>query len=539
MSKGRDEKPPRAPGRRGASVGSRSFTRARQSRRKQPRRQSAGDSWTFAPPWRGHRIADLARAVPVAGWVCALVAILNAVCWSVITPPFQVPDEPSHFAYVKQLADTHTLPSSHKFEFSDEEARALIDLHEAALSVLPPTGAISSRVQQAKLEHDLAKEAQLPREGSNAAGVATSEPPLYYLLETIPYIVGSHGTLLTRLALMRLLSALFAGITAMFVFLFVRETLPATPAASVASGLSIAFAPLLGFVSGAVNPDSLLFAIAAALFFFLARAFRRGLTYRRAITIGAITAAGLLTKLNFVGLFPGVIVGLAVLALRTARPSRSFAYRAFGLGAGIAISPVVLFAIINLTTNRPTFGLISSAVSLLSRHGSIFSAISDTWQLFLPRLPGMKPYEPGIFTTRQIWFNGFIGQYGWVETAFPEWVYELAAIFGVAVLGACARTLVLLRRTVRERLAELVVYVTIGMGLLLLIGGAAYYGPEAETYTQARYLLPLLALFGAGLGLATRAAGRRWVPVLGTILVLAMVADDIFSQLLVIARFYG
>jgi hypothetical protein len=40
--------------------------------------------------------------------------------------------------------------------------------------------------------------------------------------------------------------------------------------------LSVAFAPLLGFMSGAVNPDALLFAVSAGLFWSLARAFRLG-----------------------------------------------------------------------------------------------------------------------------------------------------------------------------------------------------------------------------------------------------------------------
>ncbi len=531
-------KPPRVPPSKGASVGSRSFRRGRQTVNKQEQQQPAARRLHFRAPWRGRSMAGLARAVPAAGWVCALVAILNAIAWSVITPPFQVPDEPSHFAYVKQLADTHTLPSSHAFEFSHEENRALIDLDEANGAILPPTGAISSLAQQHKLQSDLGAAAEEPGEGSNAAGVATSEPPLYYVLEAIPYTIASKGTVLTRLELMRLLSALFAGITAMFVFLFVRETLPTSRAAWVAGGLSIAFAPLLGFMSGAVNPDSLLFAISAALFWSIARGFRRGLTDRRAILIGALTAAGLLTKLNFVGLFPGVLVALGFLAVRLAHSSRASAYRAFALGVGVAVSPAVLFALINLASNRPTLGLVSSGASEV--HGSIVSAVSYTWQLFLPRLPGMKSYDAGIFTTRQVWFNGFVGQYGWVETAFPDWVYNVALIFAIAVLAACARTLVLLRDTVRARLPELLVYTIMGVGLLLLIGSTSYFSPaKGESYTQARYLLPLLALFAAGLGLATRAAGRRWEAVLGTVLVLSFLADDIFSQLLVIGRYYG
>jgi hypothetical protein len=56
---------------------------------------------------------------------------------------------------------------------------------------------------------------------------------------------------------------------------------------------------------------------------------------------------------------------------------------------------------------------------------------------------------------------------------------------------------------------------------------------------QARYLLPLLALYAAVLALAARGAGRRWMPVVGTVIVLLALAHDVFSQLLTIARYYA
>jgi 4-amino-4-deoxy-L-arabinose transferase-like glycosyltransferase len=480
--------------------------------------------------------ARATRRVPLAAWICAAVAVLNAFCWSIITPPFQVPDEPSHFAYVKQLVENHSLPSSDRREFASEESVVFEDLRESPY--MPPTGTLSTTAQQRRFVRRLDVAAEEPREGSPAAGVATSQPPLYYALEAIPYAIGYDGNLLTRLTLMRLFSALFAGLTALFVYLFVREALPASRSGAVAAGLGIAFAPLLGFMSGSLNPDSLLFAVSAAAFWALARAFRRGLTYRRAAAIGVIAALGLITKVNFIGLFPGVILGLAVLAVQARRRPEAHAYRLFAVGAGIALSPVFLYAIVNLASSNPTVGLLSGAANLV--HGSLLKAVGYTWKLFLPHLPGQKPYTPGLSSTQVIWFDGFVGQYGWLETTFPGWVYELATVIGVAALVACLRTLVVVRRTVRARLAELGVYSVMALGLVLLIGWASYFNAgTGESYTQARYLLPLLALFAAGLGLATRAAGRRWEPVLGTVLVLAMFADNLFSQLLVISRFYG
>ena len=105
------------------------------------------------------------------------------------------------------------------------------------------------------------------RASGTGAGVAAPQPPLYYALETIPYYLGSGGTLLDQLALMRLLSALLAGLTALFAFLFLREALPAVPWAWTVGGLCTALAPLVGFISGAVNPDAMLCAVSAALFY--------------------------------------------------------------------------------------------------------------------------------------------------------------------------------------------------------------------------------------------------------------------------------
>ena len=237
-----------------------------------------------------------------AAWLCALVACINAVCWSIITPPFQVPDEPEHVAYVKQLAETGELPSK-TGSFSFEEQVALEDLHLQRVAEEPEYQTISSHAQEEKLQHDLASAEKSPEKGGYA-GVAASQPPLYYALEAIPFSLGAGGTLLERIALMRLLSALMGGLTALFTFLFVREALPRAPWAWAVGGLGIALVPLLGLMSGAVNPDSMLYAVTAALFYRLAHAFRHGLTRARAIVLGSLIAIGLLTKLNFVGIVP-------------------------------------------------------------------------------------------------------------------------------------------------------------------------------------------------------------------------------------------
>jgi Predicted membrane protein (DUF2142) len=483
------------------------------------------------------------RRVPRAAWTCALVATLSAACWSVITPPFQVPDEPSHFAYAQLLAETGRLPSSNYDFFSREEAVALRDLDQREVQWHPEVETISSPAAALRLRRDLAR--PLNRADTVGAGVAASQPPLYYALEAIPYHLASSGSLLDRLEAMRLLSALLAGLTALFVFLFLRETLPGAPWAWAVGGLGAALAPLLGFTSGAVTPDALLCTVSAALFYALARAFRRGLTRPSAAAVGALIAMGFLTKLNFVGLAPGALLGLAVLAFRGApsAPGAGRRRRAFGpaaLAAAIAASPVCLYLLDNLLNRHHALGILSTAGRQAGAQ-SILAEIAYTWQFYLPRLPGMFNWFPGLSTFRQMWFARTVGLYGWLDTEFPVWVYNLALIpVGlIALLGL--RTLVARRAALRARLPELLVYLAMTVGLTVLIGVDSHMNRfiEGAGYAQPRYLLPLLPLAAAVLALAARGAGRRWGPAAGALIVVLFLAHDIFSQLLVVARFYG
>jgi hypothetical protein len=488
---------------------------------------------------RTRRRSRVLGHLPRAAWICGLVASLNAVSWSFISPPFQVPDEPSHFAYVKQLTETGSTPVSGEERYSPEETLVLEALKYEEVRQHPGTGTIASQAEQQNLTETLSRVGPLPKQGSPDAGVATSEPPLYYALQSIPYLLGSHGTLLDRLQLMRLLSALIAGLTAVFTFLFLRETLPALPWAWAVGALAVAFSPLFGFMSGAVNPDSMLFAVSAALFYCLARAFRRGLTVRSAIALGLVIAVGFMTKLSFVGLAPGAFVGLFVVAMRGVRRSGRGALRAPALAAAIGCLPAVAFLTAKVFSHHSAIGIVSGTIK--ATHGSVLATASYIWQLYLPRLPGMAHDFPGIFTARQIWFDGYIGRFGWLDTFFPSWVYTLALIVAVVIAGLCARSLIAARAALRAHLAEVAVYALMTLGVLVLVGAdsSLIFPRQLASYGQARYLLPMLPLLGAVLALAARGVGKRWGPAAGALIVTLFIAHDLFSQLQVIARYYG
>jgi hypothetical protein len=495
---------------------------------------------TRAGDGRATRVREAFRRVPAAAWMCALIALLNATAWSIITPPFQGRDEVDHFAYVEQLAETGTLPKNGHEEgtYSPAETEVLEGLHYYEVRFTAPTHTITTEAEQRTLSRDAHAGASLI--GPGEAGVATSQPPLYYALQTVPYFL-ARGNILTQLQLMRLFGALLAGISTLLVFAFLRETLPGVRWAASVGALCVALQPLFGFISGSVNPDVLLVTISAAIFLCLARAFRQGLTRRRAVVLGLLVVAGLLTKLNFIGLVPGVLVGLTVLGVREARSRGRAALPALAIAAGIAAAPLVLYMLRNALLHRPALGTLTGTVDKLTGE-SLLGEFSYVWEMYLPRLPGMAHYFQGIATYKDIWFDRSVGLYGWMDTMFPPWVDNVALLPAGVLALLCGRELVRRRAALRARLTELSIYAAITLGVLAMLGLASYTS-DAITHKDAlgepRYLLPMLPLLGAVIALAVRGAGRRWAPVVGAAMVVMFIGYDLFSQLQVIARYYG
>jgi hypothetical protein len=163
---------------------------------------------------------------------------------------------------------------------------------------------------------------------------------------------------------------------------------------------------------------------------------------------------------------------------------------------------------------------------------------SYLWQFYLPRLPFMTEQQAGL-PLYNVWFKGLIGRFGWLDTTFPEWAYTLAAgLFG-AVLALAAAAL-WRTRALAARWGEAIVYAALVAGFLVVVGWAGYRGrlDNGLIFEQARYLLPLGALYAGVVALAARGAGR-FGRTAGAALVVLACGHALFAVLLVAGRFYA
>jgi 4-amino-4-deoxy-L-arabinose transferase-like glycosyltransferase len=499
--------------------------------------------------------------LPTAAWVCFTVALLNGIAWGLIIPLFQTPDEPGHVAYVQHIAETGKPPTGRSgvSHFSDEQRSLLDVLLWKQIQRRKDNRVPGTATYRKNLERDV--DAAADRIGGGGYTTDTNNPPLYYYGAAAIYDLSPWSALPDRVHVLRLFSALLAGVTVLFVFLFVRELLPSTPWAWTVGALAVAFQPMFGFTSSGVTSETVLYAASAGIFYLFALAFRRGLTLHRGAAIGALAAIGLLSKTNMLGLAPGIGFGLLVLVLTADRDRRRQAIQGALAALVVVAVPAVIYMALNSTVwDRglwfgregvppvkdipvPGSGSGSGAASgaaTETESATLLDGISYMWQFYLPRLPFMHSYFPD-YQLRNLWFDGFIGEFGWLEFGFPQWVYDWSLALALALLALIARQLVSLRNVLRSRLWELITYLALMFGLLVLVAGTGYVARlgGTPTYEQPRYLFPLLALYGALIALAARGAGKRYGPAVGVFLVCIAIAHTAAAMLLTLTRYYG
>lgn len=495
----------------------------------------------------GRRLGELIDSVPRAGRICFAVAFINAAIWGLVIPPFQVPDEVAHFGYAQYFAETgKPPPQGDKPAYSPQEQVTLNGLYFFNTIGRPQLRGVLSGPEDDALRAALAAGPSPVGEGGTDS--ITNQPPLYYAAEAAVYRLSPSSNILTRLAFMRLLSAFLAACTVLAVFMFMRELFPNTRWAWTAGALVAAFQPTFDFISAGVQGDTLLYLTSALSFTLLLRAYRRGLTMSCAAAIGAVTAAGLLAKLTFIGLVPGIALAVALLTWRERSRGRGSAIRLPLVAGLVAGAPVVLYLLLNSfawhRSGGATAGGLAGATATALPNGTKITmreTLDYTWELYLPRLWFMHHAYFATYPGWITWLDGLVGHFGWLDYTFPIWVYEDAldifyGLSGLAILG-----LVRLRSRLLGVLPIFVCFGVMALGVLGEIGyaGLRYRLNTGSPFEQGRYLLPMLVFWSAFVVLAARGAGRRWAPALAAVFVVAAMAHGLFAETLTIARYYG
>ena len=479
------------------------------------------------------------------GLALALVAFLNAGAWALITPAFNAPDEPSHFAYAQYFAETGHGPArvpGPQPPYSTEQTLALnaVDIYSQISNVLgrPPWLA----VQQTQWKHELAKVPHPANNGGGYTEAASPHQPAYYALLAPAYLAVRSQSTFSQLTAMRLVSALLGALVAVCAFGIVRELLPRQRLAAVAAGLLVAFHPMFGFISGAVNNDNGINAAAALALYLVIRALRRGLTWRVGLALGATLAIAPFMKETAYEIYPAVAVGLVGVLWRDHRarvaPAWAAAVAAFVAvrGAWSLLQPVFYPTV----PGQPGGGGVNATGSISLAEHMPGRFLEYLWELFLPKLGFMGNLFPPGWPFKAVYLVRGWASFGWYTWSFPKWVYGAILVVmiaaGVLALSAAARE----RLAAKRRFFELLVIALFPVCVLVAVE-AAFFAPDGGRTVvaeQGRYIFPAIAALAAIAVAGTFGLGRRWHVPLATMLVVAMIGLSYASQLLTLGSFF-
>jgi hypothetical protein len=320
-----------------------------------------------------------------------LVYLVLGALFAIRTPPWQAPDEPAHYNYVRQLV-------------------------EGAWPVIEP-----GDWDQAYLSEVVGAEFA-PSYPLDEITYEDWQPPLYYLLQAPVYAL-SGGSLTA----MRLLSvALGAGVVALAYVVGRAVFGRVAPALAVAA--FVAFLPQHLAILGSVNNDALSELIIAAILALLVTPWPAAPATRRLLALGLLLGAGFLTKGQAYLMAP--VVGVFLLVRYWPRPDRSWRpVRSIASALLWVFVPALLMGLLVWGRNAAVYG----GLDVLAR------AAHDSVVVGQPRTAEwLAQYGLGGTLGRFVrtTFVSFWGQFGWMAAPLPGWmVTGLLALTGVAAVG--------------------------------------------------------------------------------------------------------
>jgi len=481
-------------------------------------RRPAEPAWPAAAELASTRLDTSVRS-PTVAIVLGVILVFGLASRLVLAftmPPWQSPDEPKHFEYIRVLTDLGpTLWAERRLPRMDD---ALPKLQRAII------------VSMAEHQYWEGIRRPTPRPlptrfvnvWPNGTHTQLHRPSLYYFLAAPILLPFTSADLDVQLLVVRLFSVLLSTVTIWIVYLTARIVAGDDPFVPLAAAAFVAALPMYGYMGASINNDNLEVLLGSAVCLGLIWGLCRGFTLKIWLLVLGAFVLGLITKRGSVVLAP--VIALAWLFwLPSLRGWR------LGLSLGLLSSLVVLgLSVFDALGPRIGLGLV---LPPYLRESLAHYALNEPDQL--ARLLQIGLDSPDVYRLilghQELLFRGFWGVFGWfslhLSTALYTW---LALVTGLCTLGfavwlgrqALARRGPSAMRARRNVLVGLTCLAAIVVMVVLAEGERLAYLTAAQI-PQGRYLFVVIG----PIALAMALGARTLLPArpLGTWLPLAIV----------------
>jgi 4-amino-4-deoxy-L-arabinose transferase-like glycosyltransferase len=394
-----------------------------------------------------------------------LVYLVLGTVYAIVTPPWQVPDEPAHYNYVRYLVEERRLP---RLEMGDYDQAYL---HEITTARFDPSYSIDG------IRYEF------------------HQPPLYYLWAA-PIYAAFGGALLP----LRLFSVALGAALVVVAYLVAKAVYPELAWPALGTAALIAFLPQHIAMTAGVENDTLAELLLALILLRLVHWLKRdGIgAYRTLVLTGILIGLALLTK---AGVYITVPLALVAVLLKTYRRppagKRALNLRSALLAAACLLLPALLIGLPWFVRNALEYGGLD--ILGLQQHNRVVAGQPRTADVIAAN---------GALATAWDWanttFHSFWGQFGWMAVPMDGRVYGAIWLFSIVVGLGFLFGLAEAREQGKLTPGALL------LGCSALLTLCTYLGYNLGFYqAQGRYLYPALIPIGLGVSAGLHKSLRR------------------------------
>jgi len=411
------------------------------------------------------------------------LSLVRGLLYSAIIPPWQAPDEPKHFEYMRTLYEQRRLvnqddmsPALQRKIMISMQSHRFWDLWIGAQDPDNPLN-----------DPEIFADAWAKGNQTGFSEVGRV-PPLYFVIAALSQPLASED-ITTQLYLARLVSVLLGVLVVFVALLTARELFPGDNFLSIGIPFFVAFLPMYTLITSSVIPDNLANLLTSLALYLIAGGFKRGFTWGRATAIAGLIALGVLTKKTTLVILPLAFVAIPL--------------HLWGRRAEVPLSNRVRLVIAIVA-----FGLVlglwwasqqwEQILSLFERFYSYFFYYSgmarDILRNMLPRPGIMYLYR---ISFRQL-FESFWARFGWLNVRLDDLWYRAITLICLAALGGL---LLFAYRLVRrpgllaswQKKSLFLFFLSIVLMFIITMSFfSAYFSNLRLTLVQGRYLFPAI-----------------------------------------------
>ena len=424
-------------------------------------------------------------------WILLILLLLRGLLYAFAIPPWQHPDEPTHFEHVRLIADRRELPAPDTISI---DLRREIAQSMLANGFWDPGSAPS-------LDDD-----SLSDPGVSPLGIYTlTHPRLYYVVAAAWLWPWLRLPVEGQLYLVRMFSVILNLVVVLAAYQTVRILYPYRKWLAVMVSAFVVFQPVHTDIMSAVNNDVLINALAGLFFLVMAWIFQEGLDLKKGVLLFSLLILGFLTKTTAIVLLISLPISLLFYIWRSGHMKWFFGIA--GVCLCVIVASLILWQMEILQGWMNQIGDIAGRYFRVTFSGT-FQALQDPEFRELP------------LQAAPVVFRSFWGSFGWRHIWLPSVWYVLMGAFSTVslvglVLLTCSKMFHQERRENLPYRASFLVYsfFTVLVACLTAILRSVAVQGLSPYLSHGRYvfiaMVPFAMLFTLGLRAWTKPAWRR------------------------------